>query len=51
MDLDDKKSGLEKMKFKENIEEKIKEWKYVREIEISLIYVNAIKSNITADLG
>lgn len=36
-----------KMIFKENIEEKIKEWKYVREIEISLIYVNAIESNVT----
>lgn len=39
------------MEFKENIEEKMKERKYVREIEISLIYVNAIESNVTADLS
>lgn len=30
MDLDDKKIRFGKMEFKENIEEKIKEWKYVR---------------------
>lgn len=51
MDLDDKSSGLEKMKFKENIAEKKKEWKYVKEIEISLIYVINFESNVTADLG